>query len=55
MANLPKFSGKYTTAGAYERPQTVLDKSGFIYAKTLSDLGQGFNKALQGVFEKAQC
>ena len=52
MANLPKFSGKYTTAGAYERPQTVLDKSGFIYAKTLSDLGQGFNKALQGVFEK---
>ncbi len=52
MANLPKFSGKYTTAGAYERPQTVLDKSGFIYAKTLSDLGQGFNKALQGVFDK---
>ena len=52
MANLPRFSGKYTTAGAYERPQTVLDKSGFIYAKTLSDLGQGFNKALQGVFEK---
>ena len=39
MANLPKFSGKYATAGAYERPQTVLDKSGFIYAKTLSDLG----------------
>jgi len=52
MANLPKFSGKYTTAGAYERPQTVLDKSGFIYAKTLSDLGQGFNKALQGIFDK---
>lgn len=52
MANLPKFSGKYTTSGAYERPQTVLDKSGFIYAKTLSDLGQGFNKALQGIFDK---
>ena len=31
---------------------TVLDKSGFIYAKTLSDLGQGFNKALQGIFDK---
>lgn len=52
MANLPQFTGKYTTPGEYERPKTILDQSGFIYAKTLSDLGQGFTKALQGILDK---
>ena len=52
MANLPQFTGKYTTPGEYERPKTILDQSGFIYAKTLSELGNGFTKALQGVLDK---
>jgi hypothetical protein len=51
--SLPTFSGKYyASGGAYERPQTVLDKSGFIKAQTISQLGNMITSATNRIFDK---
>lgn len=47
---LPKFSGVYRSpGGAYENPQTVLDKSGFYQAKTISEAGARIAESINAV------
>ena len=50
---LPKFSGVYRSpGGAYENPQTVLDKSGFYQAKTISEAGARIAESINAVTKR---
>ena len=51
--SLPTFSGKYYAGGgAYERPETVLDKSGFVKAQTISQLGNIITNTANRIFDR---
>jgi hypothetical protein len=50
---LPKFSGVYRSpGGAYENPQTVLDKSGFYQAKTMAEAGARIAESINAVTKR---
>jgi len=50
---LPKFSGVYRSpGGAYENPQTVLDKSGFYQAKTITEAGARIAESINAVTKR---
>ncbi len=50
---LPKFSGVYRSpGGAYETPQTVLDKSGFYQAKTITEAGARIAESINAVTKR---
>ena len=50
---LPKFSRNYTSKGAYENPQTVIDdKTGLFYAQAINSIGQNVSKTLDTIAAK---
>ncbi len=46
MATLPRFSRNYTRQGEYNNPKTILDTSGDVWARTISNLGQTISQGL---------